>query len=66
MIFVYKQEEGMILANKSISSQEKGVSVTELRRTADFYRVKLTEIKLLQLECSRNISKYNEEIVKIN
>jgi len=65
MIFVYKQEENMILTNKSIGSQEQGVSVTELQKTADFYRKKLTEIKLLQLECNRNIEKYNEEIAKI-
>ncbi len=65
MLFVYKEEEAMILANKSIGSQEQGVSVIELQKTADFYRKKLTEIKLLQLECNRKIANYKEEIVKI-
>ena len=66
MIFVYQQEEAMILANRNISSSQQGVSVSELRKTADFYREKLSEIKIKQLECNRKIIKYNDEINKIS
>ena len=61
MLIVYKEEEKLILANKSISSEQQGVNVEELRKTADFYRERLTEIKMKQLEINRKIKKYNDE-----
>ncbi len=63
---VLKHEETMILENKSLGSEQDGVSVEELRKTADFYRERLTEIKMKQLEINRKLLKYNEEITKIS
>ncbi len=63
---VLKHEESMILSNKSLGSEQEGVSVDELRKTADFYRERLTEIKLKQLEMNRKLLKYNKEINKIS
>jgi uncharacterized protein (TIGR02231 family) len=46
---VYQEEESMMLANKSIGGQT-GVRVADLRTLADFFRLRLSEIKNLQLE----------------
>ena len=43
---VYQQEKEMILANKSIGGNN-GVSTTELRETASFFRERLSEIELM-------------------
>ena len=65
MIAVYKQEEELILANKKLSSEQLGVNIDELKKAAEFYREKLTEIKTNQMEIMRKIEKYNTEIAKI-
>jgi uncharacterized protein (TIGR02231 family) len=66
MMMVYKQEEELILSNKKLSSEQMGVNIDELKKAADFYRTKLTEIKTNQLEINRRIAKYNNDIAKIN
>lgn len=65
MIAVYKQEEELILSNKNLSSKLQGVNIDELKKAADFYREKLTEIRVNQLEIKKKIVKYNNEIIKI-
>lgn len=65
MIGVYKQEEQLILANKKLSSEQLGVNIEELKKAAQFYRDKLTEIRVKQLEIKKKISKYNSELVKV-
>jgi hypothetical protein len=65
MIMVYKQEEELILSNKKLSSDQMGVNIDELKKAAEFYRQKLTEIKTNQLEISRRIFNYNNDIAKI-
>jgi hypothetical protein len=65
MLLVYKQEEELILSNKKLSSEQLGVNIEELKKAAEFYRSKLTEIKTNQLEINRRIIKYNNEILKI-
>ncbi len=66
MMLVFRQEEELILSNKKLSSEEMGVNIDELKKAAEFYREKLTEIKTNQLEINKKIAKYNLEIVKIN
>lgn len=65
MIMVYKQEEELILSNKKLSSEQMGVNIEELKKAADFYREKLTEIRVNQIEIKKKITSYNEEIKKI-
>jgi uncharacterized protein (TIGR02231 family) len=62
---VYTQEEAMILANKSIGSTTQGVDVTELSATADFYRKRLTEIKLKQLEFNNLVLSLNTRLTTV-
>jgi hypothetical protein len=66
MMMVYKQEEELILSNKKLSSEQMGVNIEELKKAAEFYRAKLTEIKTNQLEINRRIAKYNAGIARIN
>ena len=66
MMIVYRQEEELILSNKKLSSEQMGVNIDELKKAAEFYREKLTEIKTNQLEINKKIAKYNLEIIKIN
>ncbi len=66
MIAVYKQEEELILSNKNLSSKLQGVNIDELKKATDFYRKKLTEIRLNQLEIKKKIVKHNSEIIKLS
>jgi hypothetical protein len=66
MMMVYKQEEELILSNKKLSSDQMGVNIEELKKAAEFYRSKLTEIKTKQLEINHRIAKSNEGIARIN
>jgi uncharacterized protein (TIGR02231 family) len=63
---VYSKEEEMILANKSIGSEQKGVTASELQLMADFFRNRLSDIRQKKLELDKNIQDYNERISKIN
>jgi uncharacterized protein (TIGR02231 family) len=54
LLKVYQEEESMMLANKSIGGQA-GVRVADLRAMADFFRVRISEIKNLQLATQRRI-----------
>jgi uncharacterized protein (TIGR02231 family) len=65
MMSVYQQEEDMLVANKSIGGQNQGVKVAELREAADFYRSRLTDIKLKQLEARRKTAQWTKEIEKL-
>jgi len=62
---VYNQEEQVILANKNISGQEKGVVISELKQAADFYRSRLTEIYDTKFMLKQKIAELRKEIYKI-
>jgi hypothetical protein len=64
LLNVFTQEEQVLQANKSIGGQNEGVKISELKQAADFYRARLTEIKLKQLEIGKNIRNLKEEIVR--
>jgi uncharacterized protein (TIGR02231 family) len=62
---VMKNEEELLIANRDIGGDEKGVIMTELKAAADFYRARLTEIKKEQLKLNREAVKLNEKIEKL-
>ena len=62
---VMKSEEELLLANRSIGGDAKGVLMTELKTAADFYRSRLTEIKKEQLKLTREGTQLSEKIEKI-
>ncbi|MCO6499861.1 MAG: DUF4139 domain-containing protein [Vicingus serpentipes] len=51
----YSIEKDMLQKNKSIGGTDKGVSITELKMAADFYRLRVMEI-------NKAISKIDEEV----
>lgn len=65
MIAVYKREEELILSNKKLSSEQLGVNIDELKKAAEFYREKLTEIRVNQLNIKKKIIGYQSELSKI-
>ena len=65
MLSVYNNEEQMILANKAIGGTEKGVDIAALKANAEFYRVRLTEIKTNQININLKIKNLNKDISRI-
>lgn len=66
IIGVLKAEENMILSNQKISGTENGVLIEELRKAAEFYRSRLTDIRTQQLAINRKIKNLQVDINKIN
>jgi uncharacterized protein (TIGR02231 family) len=65
LLQVFKNEEELILANRTIGSEEKGMVVSELKLAADFLRSRLTEIKKEQAMLAKQNSLLGERIEKI-
>ncbi len=62
---VMKNEEELLIANRDISGNEKGVTMIELKAAADFYRARLTEIKKEQLKLNRDAELLKEKADKV-
>ena len=65
MLQVYKEEEAMILANKAIGGTDNGVDIAALKANADFYRIRLTDIKTRQLNVNIIINDLNKIIARL-
>ncbi len=63
---VYRAEENLILENRNLGSQQQGVRVDELQKAADFYRLRLSEIRKNQLQLNNQAKDLNEKLNKIN
>ncbi len=63
---VFREEESMLIANKSIGGENTGVQSENLKNSADFFRQRLTDIKTRQYELSLEIQKINETIQRLN
>lgn len=66
MLQVVREEESMLLANKSIGGQNNGVQADNLKSSSDFFRNRLTDIKTRQYELTIEIQKINETIQRLN
>jgi hypothetical protein len=64
-IEIYREEEAMLKANKSIGGQQQGVDVSNLRLAVDYFRTRMVEIKKLQLQNEQHLAIYKNEIQKI-
>ena len=62
---VMKNEDELLMANRDIGGNEKGVVVADLKLAADFYRARLTEIKKEQLKLIREATQLSEKIEKL-
>jgi uncharacterized protein (TIGR02231 family) len=62
---VYREEESMLLANKSIGG-ESGVQAENLKNTSEFFRTRLMDVKTKQHQLSIEIVSMNEHIQRLN
>ncbi len=58
------EEENLILANKDVGG-DAGASVEKLKAVADYYRTRLSEIKLKKLEINAVVKKLQEDLAKV-
>ncbi|NVO02789.1 MAG: DUF4139 domain-containing protein [Bacteroidetes bacterium] len=63
---VYNDEKTMIIKNNSIGGQNNGVSVLELQKAADFFRLRLKDINTQLIKLDNTHKYYNEKYAKIN
>ena len=61
----YETEKTMINRNQAIGGQDKGVSITELKLAADFYRSRIKDINAELYKLDKKTSAFNESISKI-
>jgi uncharacterized protein (TIGR02231 family) len=64
-IEVLASEMDLILANKEIGSKDKGVSVSELQKMAEFFRKRMSELKSNILLFQLDIKKIEKQIEQI-
>lgn len=62
----YNIEKDMMLQNKSIGGNDKGVSIVELKQAADFYRSRIMEINKAIAKIDRGVSENTKTINRIN
>ncbi len=66
LLEVYRQEESMLLANKSIGGAQTGVDVAALRAAAEFFRSRLSDIKNRQLALQDRIRRLQEDLAALD
>ena len=66
LLEVYSEEEKLLVENRKIGGTQNGVSIIELKNAADFFRARMTDIRLKQLDMNANIKTYNTKIEKIS
>lgn len=62
----YEIEKSMLLENKSIGGNEKGVAIAELKLASDFYRSRIKEINNEVLRLDTRLTQLNETLTKSN
>lgn len=63
---VFEQERNLLISNSKLGGSQSGVSVSQIKEAAIYYRLRLTEIEQLMLEVNRKVKALNEEKSKIN
>lgn len=61
MQVVYQEEEAMIKSNKAIGGQNVGVKILDLKDGAEYFRVRLTDIKIKWRAAQKRITKMQED-----
>jgi uncharacterized protein (TIGR02231 family) len=62
----YQTEKSMLLENKSIGGNEKGVAIAELKLAADFYRSRIKEINAEMQRIDTRLKELNETLARSN
>jgi len=64
-IDVYQREEKILLDNSKLGTEQAGVKITELKEAADFFRLRLNEIKAAILKIEQDIKNTVDETYKL-
>lgn len=62
---VFGIEEKLLISNSDFSKKDAGTTVSEIKQAADFYRLRLNEIRTAQLNLSKDIRTANETIQEL-
>lgn len=62
---VYSDEEAMIKSNKSIGGQASGVKITDLKEGAEYFRQRLSDIKIKMRAAQKKITKMQEDVTRL-
>jgi uncharacterized protein (TIGR02231 family) len=62
---VLKSEEELLMANRNLGGTDRTITMAELKLAADFYRTRLTEIKMSQIKLATQTGKLTERIEKV-
>lgn len=65
-IEAFQKEKQLLDANQRMSGTEKGISAAELKLSADFYRVRFTEINTEIIKLQRRQQKMSSTIARLN
>lgn len=63
---VFEEEKTMILANKEVRGDTRGLNVEDLMDLADFYRDRLKDIEMKLIDVRLEEKKLNEEIARVD
>lgn len=59
---VFELEENLLLDNSILSKKDGGSTISEIKEAADFYRLKLNEIRTAKLNLSNELEDINKKI----
>jgi uncharacterized protein (TIGR02231 family) len=62
---VMKSEEELLVANRNLGGNDRTITMAELKLAADFYRSRLTEIKMTQIKLGTETGKLTDKIEKV-
>jgi len=62
---VYEEEEALLLANRTIGGTQEGVKLADLRAIADFFRTRMSEVKIHQINVHREIEQLRQRQARI-
>lgn len=62
----YTIEKEMLIKNQSIGGEQNGVSITELKQAADFYRTRIKDINNRISKIHKETNKHNKTLNKLN
>lgn len=62
---VYDLEENLLMGNSKFGKKDEGTTVAEIREAADFYRLRLNEIRQAKLNLSNETDQANKKIQEL-
>lgn len=62
---VMKSEEELLVANRNLGGNDRTITMAELKLAADFYRSRLTEIKMAQIKLATETGRLTIKIEKV-